>query len=77
MNEATFGKLDEYSIDDTLGISVASTFDLRCNFVLMRPLLFKILGFSWFVSFSTHSQFCAQAGWPDPGSSGSWNGLWL
>jgi hypothetical protein len=41
MNEATFGKIAEYSINDTLGISEVSTFDLRCNLLFMRPLYFS------------------------------------
>ena len=59
MNTATFGKLAEYSINDTLGISEASTFNLRCNFVSHEtPLLF---GSSLLVRFFTRSHFCAQA----------------
>jgi len=64
MNEATFGKLAEYGINDTLGISEASTFDLRCKFAShAAPLLFQNLGFSLFVRLFTRSYFCAQAEW--------------
>jgi hypothetical protein len=62
MNEATFSKLAEYSINDTLEISEASTFDLRCNFSSHAThLLFEIPGFSLFVRFFTRSHFCVQA----------------
>jgi hypothetical protein len=53
VNEATFCKLAEYSIDGTLGISEACTFDLRCNFAShVTPLLFETLDLACSLAFS-------------------------
>lgn len=51
MNEKTFGKLAKYSINNTLGILEASTFDLECNFASHTPLNF--------LNFSNLASSCA------------------
>jgi hypothetical protein len=60
MNEATFGKLAEYSINDTPGSRRRAGLASHAT-----HLLFEILGFSLFVCSFTRSHFGAQAEWLD------------